>query len=393
MRSTVTYIDRLIGCLSHFSLRTSFLQQCSDSFAQMMPLLRIESSFLSIPQQRHRRQKALSFVISLLVFLTTMSSSLTQRRGKSTSGMVAAALSPRVAVLGATGKLGRTTVQELLKNDIPVHCLVRPSSTVPSDWESDKVTVVRGELQDVNDKTKPSDAVVQLLSGCTHCVAAFGATRKTKLTDFFDSSVEDKDPTHAKQINYESMKALLDACQKTGCSQILRITGKGEDPTSFFSVLINGLGSFAKGWNYEGEQVLREQSNVDYTIIRPGIMKEEYPPTPKEDGKPIEPEYLALADNGGDLPVTAVSYQQISQLIVECILNKQSKNVTLCAMNVKGSPTLPTLKERVQALTPDSRKFPKSLIEEHKKAVYRAATGLTVGMVVIVLGFIKWIVF
>ncbi|KAL3908618.1 MAG: hypothetical protein SGARI_002977, partial [Bacillariaceae sp.] len=291
----------------------------------------------------------------------------------------AAALAPKVAVLGATGRLGRATVQELLKQDIPIKCLVRPSSNVPTEWPSDKVAVVRGELSD--DKSaadQPSKAVVDLLTGCTHCVACYGATRKTKLSDFWNPSVEDEDPTHAKQINYNSMKALVKACKETGCSQILRITGKGEDPNSFFSVLINGLGSFAKGWNYEGEEVLRQQSDTAYTIVRPGIMKEEYPP-PQKEGETPDPEYLALADNGQDLKVSAVSYQQIAQLLVQCILNKESKGVTLCAMNVKGTPAQATLADRVQAMQPDTRKFPTSLIEEHKKAVYRAATGVAVG--------------
>ncbi|KAL3915068.1 MAG: hypothetical protein SGARI_008271, partial [Bacillariaceae sp.] len=151
------------------------------------------------------------------------------------------ALSPKVAVLGATGRLGRATVQELIKNDIPVKCLVRPSSNVPSEWPSDKVTVVKGELSEGggSNSDKPSKALVEVLTGCTHCTAVYGATRKTKLSDFWDSSIEDTDPTHAKQVNYQSMKALLTACDETKCSQVLRVTGKGEDPTSFFSVLIN----------------------------------------------------------------------------------------------------------------------------------------------------------
>ncbi|KAG7345451.1 NAD-dependent epimerase/dehydratase [Nitzschia inconspicua] len=343
---------------------------------------------LVVSQRLKRTGNTFPSTIAWLILLVfSMSTTTTTRRRH----MVAAALSPKVAVLGGTGRLGRATVLELLKNDIPVSCLVRPSSSVPSDWPSDKVTVVRGELMD--GAGKPSAAVVDVLNGCTHCVAVYGATRKTKISDFWDQSVEDTDPTHAKQLNYESMKALVEACKQTNCSQILRITGKGEDPTSFFSVLINGLGSFAKGWNYEGEQVLREQNDVDYTIIRPGIMKEDYPPPPKDDGKPVELEYLELAENGGDLPVSAVSYQQIAQLLVDCILNQQSKRVTVTAMNVKGKPALPTVKERVQALHPDSRKFPKSLIDEHKMAVYKAATRVTAVVTVLLVGLIKLIFF
>ena len=51
----------------------------------------------------------------------------------------------------------------------------------------------------------------------------------------------------------------------------MRVTGKGETPWSFFSILINLLGSHAKAWNYEGEQLLRA-SSLDYTIVRPGVM-------------------------------------------------------------------------------------------------------------------------
>jgi hypothetical protein len=45
------------------------------------------------------------------------------------------------------------------------------------------------------------------------------------------------------------------------------LAGKGEDPWSVFSILINGLGSMAKAWNYEGEQLLRACKDVDYTIV------------------------------------------------------------------------------------------------------------------------------
>lgn len=218
--------------------------------------------------------------------------------------------------------------------------------------------------------------------------------------------VEDTDMDHPKQVNYQSMKMLVKACQQqkqqqkqqgssststtstttTCCTHIIRITGKGEDPYGFFSVLINGLGSMAKGWNYEGEQVLRSSQDIDYTIIRPGIMKDVYPPQPKEkkgneEGKEeeeepvVEPEqYLALSDNGGnDLKVSPVGYSQIADLIVECTQQPQSKRVTLSAMNVPGKTTTQSLAERIQALKVDTREFPISLIDEHKKAVKNAA--------------------
>ena len=50
------------------------------------------------------------------------------------------------------------------------------------------------------------------------------------------------------------------------------MTGKGEAPWSFFSVLINLLGCHAKTWNYEGERRLRANEDIAYTIVRPGVM-------------------------------------------------------------------------------------------------------------------------
>ena len=51
-----------------------------------------------------------------------------------------------------------------------------------------------------------------------------------------------------------------------------------------------------KAWNYEGENLLRACPDVEYTIVRPGVMS-----TLEEDDTP--PASLALADDGGDLKV------------------------------------------------------------------------------------------
>ena len=69
---------------------------------------------------------------------------------------------------------------------------------------------------------------------------------------------------------------LLPGCPQRGAAEelllvayrFLATSGKGEDPWSIFSILINGLGSLAKAWNYEGEQLLRACKDIDYTIVR-----------------------------------------------------------------------------------------------------------------------------
>lgn len=141
------------------------------------------------------------------------------------------------------------------------------------------------------------------------------------------------------------------------CKRIVRVTGKGEDPFGVFSILINMLGNMAKGWNYEGEQLLRD-SGLDYTIVRPGVMGRDDIPTRK---------VLALVDNGKDLKVSPVTHSQISNLCVECLNYPNAARATLTAMNVEegtGEDSYAPLLEKVKA---DTRVFPSTLLEEHKR--------------------------
>jgi hypothetical protein len=179
--------------------------------------------------------------------------------------------------------------------------------------------------------------------------------------------------------------------QENPSIRLVRITGKGEDPWSIFSILINAFGGIAKGWNYEGEQLLRK-SSVDYTIIRPGVLKEQL-----DDEGNDPPPQLALLDNGRNLPVTAVSYAQIAQLIIQCMTLDNCKRATITAMNPvvvvpkhnlkKNDRALESSQDGIQTLEqirPDTRAFPESLIREHKQAA--RVGGLTI------LGITAWLV-
>jgi nucleoside-diphosphate-sugar epimerase len=308
------------------------------------------------------------------------------------STQTAAALSTpkKVAIVGSTGNLGRRALDRLLDRKIPVKCLIRQST--PPDFLAEKQKANPDLIEFVTggDVTNP-EIVQELLKDCTHCLALHGATRMSKWYEplFASEGSEDSDPSHAKQVNCKSMETFVKCAQTTDCKHIVRITGKGETPWSFFSVLINGLGSMAKGWNYEGEQVLRKQQttskdsqhHLDYTIVRPGVMKADY------DYKK-ENVHLDLADNGGDLPVSAVSYDQIAELCVEALFQPEARNTTLTAMNVANeeNKTPPTITERLKQVKKDTRIFPSSLIEEHKRAVKTVFRSLTVGFLAVFAG-------
>eukprot|EP00977_Amphora_coffeiformis_P003120 scaffold581_cov169-Amphora_coffeaeformis.AAC.10 len=278
----------------------------------------------------------------------------------------------QVAVIGATGRLGRQAVQQLVDRGIKCKLLLRqePASRVPSniDKESSKedvgaylanlkgVSVVRGDIG-------TPGPLQQLLQGCDACLALYGATRRSKISDLW-KNVADEDPNHAKQVNYVGIMNLLEACQSAGCRRLVRITGKGEDPTGFISVLINMFGSMAKAWNYEGERALRSQIAVNYTIIRPGLMGEDGP----------EGNVFALKEDGGDLATAKVRYSDIANLCIDCLAYDNTSRATLTAMTTEnGAPSWKPLLEKVQ---PDRRTFPDDMLERHYAAVRKTVLGL-----------------
>merc|ERR1719428_690793 len=80
----------------------------------------------------------------------------------------------------------------------------------------------------------------------------------------------------------------------------------------------------AKAWNYEGENLLRACEDLEYTIVRPGVMTGGEAEFPKAS--------LALGDNGADLKVTSIPHSLIARLCVESLEYPNAGRSTLCAM-------------------------------------------------------------
>lgn len=222
--------------------------------------------------------------------------------------------------------------------------------------------MIRGDVTD-------AASVRNWLKGCTACLALHGARRTRKLSDLLPWADPTSDPTHSKNVNYEGVRNILEAAKACGTSRVVRITGKGEDPWSIFSILINSLGSLAKAWNYEGECLLRAETGVDYTIIRPGIMVA---------GMDVIPEgsALGLADNGGSLKVSQVPHLAIADLAIECLDCPNAARTTLCAMAVPEEEGAATWGPLLAKVAPDSRQFAPTLLADHLFAVRVGGTAL-----------------
>lgn len=303
----------------------------------------------------------------------------------------------KVAVIGATGQLGRRAVQQLVDQGVECNILLRINNNTKIQSESKKrdlisyltnlpgVTAIPG---DVANKT----ALSLLLRDCQACLALHGATRRSRLSDFlWNRDCQDLDPTHAKQVNYVGISNLLEACRQqqqqqqnhTTCRRIVRITGNGENPNSFFSILINLLGSMAKAWNYEGEQLLRQQHDVEYTIIRPGVMSAQGPPGNYS---------LVLADNGANLPIARIKYRDVSALAIQSLEYDNVARSTLTASTVPAVTSVPEKNSwhpLLAKMGPDTRQFPLNMLQQHQRAV-RKTLQRTIGTVGVLILTLVW---
>lgn len=314
----------------------------------------------------------------------------------------------KVAVIGATGQLGQEVVQQLSDRGYQCNVLVRnklpllPSTAVASstsaphlsskELSKDQIVAYLASLKGVQiiegDVVRNVTSLRTLLDGCTACLAVFGATRRSQISDLWTKDVADSDPTHAKAVNYQGIANLLEAAKASKtCKRIVRITGKGETPYSFFSILINMLGSMAKAWNYEGERLLRDQQDIDYTIIRPGVMSEA---GPGDDGNIL----LTLADDGADLPVSKIRYKDIATLCIDCLDYPNAARSTLTAMTMTTAAandasiigSKDSFAPLLKMVQPDRRAFPTDMMEQHRAAVRRALYGIGTFLLLSVVG-------
>ena len=196
-----------------------------------------------------------------------------------------------VAVIGSTGKLGRCAVRASSSRRATARAAcsattpperrrasTRPTRRPPRSrraWPSCRTSSSRR-------RRDRRGGVAALLEGCSAVLAVHGARRTRTLADLLPWVDHTADAAHAKRVNYEGVRNVLGGARERHRAARRARDGQGRGPWSIFSILINLLGSCAKAWNYEGEELLRAQADVDYTIVRPGVMGPPPPPGSSE---------------------------------------------------------------------------------------------------------------
>lgn len=185
-----------------------------------------------------------------------------------------------VLVIGATGRVGRLVVEQLLAENRPVRAVIRNTIKAKEIFGENNTSLdfVEADLG-YFDTSNVEDALEKAVEGCDSVISVSGTLRFSKLTDFLPwrlfrtdvSSWCDNDRSHPYFTNYQAQKLLVDLAAKHKISRFVRLTGLsvGLPAFSFISVLFSGLLSMSSRYNYLMEQYLRE-SSVPHVILRPG---------------------------------------------------------------------------------------------------------------------------
>ncbi|GMI37930.1 hypothetical protein TeGR_g3216 [Tetraparma gracilis] len=248
-----------------------------------------------------------------------------------------------VLVTGATGKVGRLIVEELLLRNIPVRALARdvdrarhvlhpldPFSSDPS--RAANLHIVKG---DVTDRASLEDAV----DGASAVIAAHGTLRLSRLHQALlplywpalsPARFARRDMAHPYHVNYRAVEALGELCAKHGVGKIVRLTGLtcSLRPWNPVSVIFNALLSFSGRYHKMGEAALLA-GPTPVTLLRPGGLSD----VPRDPS--LASVQVALA---GSLPPPArVPRADVALAAVESALHPELRGESYaCAIRSAG---------------------------------------------------------
>ena len=153
----------------------------------------------------------------------------------------------KVAVTGASGKTGYRIAEEAIKKGLKVRQIIRKNSKV--SLESDNLETFRISFDDKDDLDKSLEKIDAL-------IIATGARPSLDLTG-------------PAKVDALGVYRQLQSCKRVGIKRVILVsslcTGKLFHPLNLFGLILI--------WKKIGENFLRN-SNLDWTIIRPGGLKE-----------------------------------------------------------------------------------------------------------------------
>lgn len=254
--------------------------------------------------------------MSRLLLLTLASAFLTLASAFKSPGSVPGP----VLVVGATGKTGRLVCERLSRDGIETRALARSprGEAAQALGELPGVSIVNGDILD-------ESSLRRAMSGCSGVISVAGTVRPVALSDLLTLSVfslaEKPDPRHPQRVNFQGTANLLAAMKETGVRKIVRLTGLSCGFSAFnpFALLFGCLLlSMSTMWHSRAENLLRSDTAIDYTILRPGGLRD----TPRGE--------QTLTAASCTLPKLAgIGREDLAALAVECMISGAASRATV----------------------------------------------------------------
>lgn len=201
-------------------------------------------------------------------------------------------------VAGATGETGRRIVRELVSRQIPVRAMVRDLATAR--------TILPAEAELVVGDVLNLESINTALGDSTVILCATGAKPSF-------------DPTGPYQVDFEGTKNLVNAAKSHNIEQFVFVSSlcvsKFFHPLNLFWLIL--------WWKQQAEQYLKN-SGLNYTIVRPGGLKNDDNPNP------------VIMSGADTLFDGSIPRQKVAQVCVESLTNPQAQNKVL---EVVSAPT------------------------------------------------------
>ena len=195
----------------------------------------------------------------------------------------------KVAISGASGKTGFRIVQEASKKGLKVRQIIRKNSKIPpglENYETKRISL--NNKKELDESLKDIDVLI----------IATGARASLDLTG-------------PAKVDALGVYRQLQSCKRLGIKRIVLVsslcTGKLFHPLNLFGLILI--------WKKIGENFL-QSSNLDWTIIRPGGLKE------SEDIKSENIDYTKEdIQTKGSIP-----RRLVAKCCIESLKNKESIN-------------------------------------------------------------------
>jgi putative NADH-flavin reductase len=163
----------------------------------------------------------------------------------------------KIAIFGATGKVGQHLVDQALERGDEVTAFVRDPSSKLTMQRHERLKVVQGDVQNPKD-------VEQAVIGTNALLSALGHTK-----------------TSSKNVLTEGIKNIVAAMNKHGVRRLVSLTGAGvrdpKDEPKLIDKIIGSLLKFVQRDLLEdaiGHARVIQESDLDWVIVRAPVLNE-----------------------------------------------------------------------------------------------------------------------